>query len=145
MHDYTYWFIAAVVLGTIEVAVGANFFLMWCGLSAFLVASLAYFLPIGLKTQIIIFSIVAVAVILIWQKFKPKFITKQPKTILNQRANQYLGREFYLEEAIINGFGKVKVDDSSWRVEGPNLPEGTKVKVIGVDGTLLRVRKAEEN
>jgi membrane protein implicated in regulation of membrane protease activity len=145
MLDYQYWLIAAVVLGIIEVTVGANFFLMWCGLSALLVAGLAYVFPIGLKLQIIVFSLVTIAVVLIWQKFKPKFITKQPKTLLNQRANQYLNREFYLEEAIINGFGKVKVDDSSWRVEGPNLPEGTKVKVIGVDGTLLKVQKAEEN
>ncbi len=145
MHDYHYWLIAAVVLGIIEVTVGANFFLMWCALSALLVAGLDYIYPLGLKVQIMVFSVVAIAVIIVWQKFKPKFITKQPKTALNQRANQYLGREFYLEEAIVNGFGKVKVDDSSWRVEGPTLPQGSKVKVIGVDGTLLKVQKVEDS
>ncbi len=145
MHDYNYWLIAALLLGIIEVVVGANFFLMWCALSALFVAGLDYFFPLDLKTQILVFSILAVAVILVWQKFKPKFMVRQPKTVLNQRANQYLQREFYLEEAIENGFGKVKVDDSIWRVEGPDLPVGTKVKVVGVDGTLLKVQKVQEN
>jgi membrane protein implicated in regulation of membrane protease activity len=144
MHEY-YWLIAAVVLGIVEVAIGANFFLMWCALSALFVAAMAFLFPLTLNSQLIIFSIVTLAVLLGWQKFKPKFMNKQPKTLLNQRANQYLNREFYLEEPIINGFGKVKVDDSSWRVEGPDLPQGTKVIVIGVDGTLLKVEKVEKN
>jgi len=35
----------------------------------------------------------------------------------------------------------VKVDDSTWRVEGEDLPEGTKVRVISVDGVVLKVEK----
>jgi membrane protein implicated in regulation of membrane protease activity len=36
----------------------------------------------------------------------------------------------------------VRVGDSVWRAEGPDLPAGDRVKVIGVDGAALKVEKA---
>ncbi len=141
MHDYHYWLIFSLILGIIELTIGANFFLMWCGLSALFVSGLTYLFAWPLEGQWIIFSIIVIVVLFIWQKFKPKFMSKQPSIMLNQKAHQYLHRELYLEEAIVNGFGKVKIDDSSWRVEGVDLPQGTKVKVIGIDGTILKVAR----
>jgi membrane protein implicated in regulation of membrane protease activity len=35
------------------------------------------------------------------------------------------------------------VGDGQWLVEGPDLPSGTTVEVIGVEGTALKVRAAE--
>ncbi|HEY5732512.1 MAG TPA: NfeD family protein [Methyloceanibacter sp.] len=32
--------------------------------------------------------------------------------------------------------------DSIWRVEGPELPKGARVRVLGADGTLLKVTPA---
>jgi len=40
---------------------------------------------------------------------------------------------------IVDGRGRLKVDDTMWLVEGPDLPAGTRVQVTGVDNTLLRV------
>jgi hypothetical protein len=37
----------------------------------------------------------------------------------------------------------VEVDDSSWRVKGPDLPAGTRVKVTGVDGVVFIVTRAD--
>ena len=49
---------------------------------------------------------------------------------------------FTIEEPIVNGMGKIKVDDSTWRVNGSDQPAGTTVKVVSVDGsTLQRCRK----
>ena len=56
---------------------------------------------------------------------------------------QYIGRVFTLEEAIINGRGKVRVDDTLWRVEGADLPLGHKVKVVSVDGVVFKVEGVE--
>ena len=47
-----------------------------------------------------------------------------------------------MDEAIVNGRGQVKVDDSTWRVEGVDLPAGTAVVVKGVRGTILVVERA---
>jgi membrane protein implicated in regulation of membrane protease activity len=58
---------------------------------------------------------------------------------LNRRAEQYVGRVFTLSEPIVNGTGKIRVDDSSWKVSGADCDANTKVKVISVDGTVLKV------
>jgi membrane protein implicated in regulation of membrane protease activity len=63
---------------------------------------------------------------------------------LNQRGQQYTGRIFTLDQPIVNGVGKVEVDDSSWRVKGPDLPAGTHVQVVGVDGVVFVVESAEQ-
>ena len=47
-----------------------------------------------------------------------------------------------LPDPIVNGRGSVKIGDSIWRVEGPELPKGTRVRVLGADGTLLKVTPA---
>jgi membrane protein implicated in regulation of membrane protease activity len=61
------------------------------------------------------------------------------KVRLNRRAEIYLGRTFTLERPIVDGRGRLRVDDTVWLVEGPDLPAGARVQVIGVDNTLLRV------
>jgi inner membrane protein len=48
--------------------------------------------------------------------------------------------DFFLDEAIVRGYGRIRVGDSSWRVTGPDCPAGAKVRVIAIEGgTLLRV------
>jgi membrane protein implicated in regulation of membrane protease activity len=58
---------------------------------------------------------------------------------LNRRAEIYVGRTFTLERPIVDGRGRVRVDDTVWLVEGPDLPAGARVQVTGVANTLLRV------
>lgn len=55
-----------------------------------------------------------------------------------------MGRTFTLSEPIINGRGKINVDDSTWRVEGPDLPAGTPVLVIGVDSVTLKITRVQD-
>ncbi|MBF0179098.1 MAG: NfeD family protein [Magnetococcales bacterium] len=56
------------------------------------------------------------------------------------RGTQYLERIFTLSDPIVNGSGRLRVDDDSiWQVLGPDTPSGAQVMVIGVDGTLLLV------
>jgi membrane protein implicated in regulation of membrane protease activity len=44
-----------------------------------------------------------------------------------------------VEEAIENGRGKVRVGDSVWQADGPDVPAGSRVKVTGARGTVLVV------
>ncbi len=62
--------------------------------------------------------------------------------MLNRRGDQMVGRTAVLSEPIQNGRGKIKIDDSMWRVEGGDLPAGTQVKITGVDGAILKVEAA---
>jgi membrane protein implicated in regulation of membrane protease activity len=59
------------------------------------------------------------------------------------RAHALIGKEFYLDEAIERGYGRMRVGDSLWRVAGDDLPKGAKVRVVAVeDGAEVKVVKA---
>ena len=42
---------------------------------------------------------------------------------------------------IVNGVGKLHVDDSQWRISGADVPAGTQVRVVAADGSTLRVER----
>ncbi len=58
---------------------------------------------------------------------------------LNRRTEGLVGRVFTLEKPIIDGVGTVRMDDTIWRVAGPDAPSGSRVKVIRADGASLTV------
>jgi len=62
--------------------------------------------------------------------------------LLNLRAGRLQGRTFILAEPIVEGSGRVQVDDSVWQVRGPDAPAGARVKVTGSDGAILTVEPA---
>jgi membrane protein implicated in regulation of membrane protease activity len=50
---------------------------------------------------------------------------------------------FTLEEPIVNGRGKIHVDDSTWRVEGEDCPKGARVRVTDAEGVILKVSRSD--
>lgn len=58
---------------------------------------------------------------------------------LNHRAAQLKGRRFKLDAPIRGGRGVLRCNDTVWQVEGPDLPAGIDVRVVGAAGMLLRV------
>jgi len=143
---YWHWLALAVLLGIVDVAFGANFFLLWCGLSAALVGGILFLIPsMSWEFQFLIFGVGVFTSIFVWHKYLKTHGTPSDKPNLNRRAEQYIGREFTLEEPIVNGRGKVKVDDSTWRIEGEDLPIHTKIRVQDVDGVVLKVEKVNNS
>jgi len=140
---FWHWWILAGLLLILELTAPAFFFL-WLGIAAAAVGVILMVFPsIPLETQLILFAIASVMSVLAWRKYRetrPK-ISDQPN--LNRRGHQYIGRVFSLTTSISNGVGKVTVDDSTWKVKGPNLPAGTHIKVIGVEGVVFMVESAE--
>mgnify|MGYP006152398121 CR=1 FL=1 len=49
------------------------------------------------------------------------------------------GDNLMVHQAIVDGRGKVKVGDGVWMVTGPDSPVGTQVRVVGLDGVILKV------
>jgi membrane protein implicated in regulation of membrane protease activity len=66
-------------------------------------------------------------------------LSKSDQPHLNRPAMQLVGRVLLVEEAIENGRGKVRVGDTVWPAEGPDVPSGTLVRVTQARGTLLVV------
>jgi len=47
---------------------------------------------------------------------------------------------FHLDQAIVDGRGRVKVGDAFWIAEGEDLPAGARVRVVAVSNMSLQVR-----
>ena len=136
---YWHWLILAAILIILEVfAPGA--FMLWIGIAAGVVGALLYFVPtMTWEYQFIVFSIAAVGSIIAWRSYRNKHPITTDEPTLNRRGAQYIGRTFTLDAPITNGIGKIRVDDSTWKIEGDDCPAGTKVKVVGLENTVFRV------
>lgn len=140
--NYGWWLLALVLIGTELMLPG--FFMLWIGIAAAAMGVILVFLPeLSFMLQAILFTLLALVSCFVYWRFVRHAIdapTDQPR--LNRRAEQHIGRRYVLETAIVNGQGKARVGDSLWLVEGPELPVGTTVEVVGVDGSTLKVQRA---
>jgi hypothetical protein len=139
---YWDWWIAGLVLVILEIfAPGAVF--LWLGVAAGVVGVVVFFVPeMDWKWQLVLFSALSVTSIVVSRRYLKRRPLATDHPDLNRRGQQYVGREFTLDEAISGGRGRVRVADSSWRVEGPDLPAGSRIRVAGVDGAILKIEPA---
>ena len=141
--EFWHWWIAAIVLIVIEVFAPGTVAL-WMAVSAAVVGLLLLAVPdLTWQVQFLVFAVLSVATVIGWRAYQLRYPTVSDQPTLNRRGEQYVGRAFTLTEAIVNGTGKIHVDDTMWKVEGADLPEGTQVRVTGVEGTVLTVEPAQ--
>jgi membrane protein implicated in regulation of membrane protease activity len=134
------WLIAAGVFLVLElVAPGA--FMLWLGLSALAVGIISQFVIWPWQYQFVAFAVFALASIPLWRRFSRGDETAADQPFLNRRADAFVGREFTLEKPIVSGNGTVRIDDSIWRLAGPDSPAGSRVKVVRADAAMLVVEK----
>jgi len=140
---FWHWWILAGVLLIIELSTPVFFFL-WLGFSAAAVGFLLLVFPtIPVEAQLVLFGILSIVAVIAWRRYRETHPPESDQPLLNQRGQQYTGRVFTLDHDIVNGVGKVVVDDSTWRVKGPDLTAGTRVRVTGVDGVIFIVEAAD--
>ena len=140
---FWYWWVIGFILLGLEILTPGYFF-MWMAASGFLTGAMVLLIPVtSMNMQILIFSVLTVAAIIAWQFYGKKHPMKSDQPLLNKRGVQYIGRVFSLYEPIKNGQGKIKVDDSIWKVHGEDCDINTKVKVIASRGTVFDVEKID--
>ncbi len=133
------WMIAGIALAILEMFV-PGVYLLWFGLAGVATGLLAMAWPMSFNGELIAFAafaVISVAVGRIVTKRATGGAGEQP--YLNRRADGLVGRIVILTGAIENGAGRLSVDDTIWRVEGPDMPAGTRAVITGVDGTTLKV------
>jgi membrane protein implicated in regulation of membrane protease activity len=138
------WWILALLLIAGEVMM-PGYFLLWIGVAAAAMGVLLWLFPgMGLLAQAVLFALLALAACVAYARWlRPRIERRAPGgERLNRRAEQMIGQRYELVEAIVNGRGKVRVGDGQWLVTGPDLPLGSTVEVVAVDGTTLKVRAA---
>jgi inner membrane protein len=132
------WFILAALLFLIEVLAPGSF-MMWLGLSAILIGLISLAVDWSWQAQLIAFAVFAIAAIPAWRHFARKVEPLVDRPFLNRRAEGYVGRVFTLDKPIVDGVGTVHIDDTVWRISGPDCPAGSRVKIARADGANLLV------
>ncbi|MHB1271695.1 MAG: NfeD family protein [Rhodanobacter sp.] len=138
------WWILALLLIAGEILL-PGYFMLWIGLAAAAMGVLLWLVPsLGLLAQAVLFALLAFASCVAYARLlRPKLERSEPgNERLNRRGEQMIGQRYQLIEPIVNGRGKALVGDGQWLVSGPDLPLGSTVEVVAVEGTTLKVRAA---
>ncbi|WP_337270114.1 NfeD family protein [Oryzifoliimicrobium ureilyticus] len=138
------WWVLGLTLLAFEIVV-PGFFLFWIGLAALAVGALSLLLwetPIwAWQVQALAFAALSVAAIMIGRRWTgANKLSDEP--FLNDRGASLVGRTAILVEPITNGKGRIRLDDTTWQVMGPNLPAGAQVRIIASHGRDLTVEAA---
>lgn len=130
------WLAGGILLVAAEMLL-PGIYLLWIGLAGIATGLVAWLIPgLTLPVELAIFAVFTVAAILL-----ARFIAARqgPAPVLNERGASLIGQTLILTEAIVGGVGRAREGDGSWRVLGPDLPAGSSVKVVAVEGGSLRV------
>ena len=133
------WLIFGVVLMALEL-LAPGVFLFWLGLAALLVGLLSFAFHPSWQIQILTFAVFAAAAVPLWRRIaRANAAVSDDNPFLNKRADALVGRVFTLERPIVDGRGTVRIDDTVWRISGPDAPAGSRIRIVQADGASLTV------
>jgi hypothetical protein len=136
------WLIFGVILMALEL-IAPGVFLFWLGLAALLVGLVSFAFTPSWQVQILMFAVFAAAAVPVWRRLaRGHAATNANSPFLNRRADALVGRVFTLEKPIVDGAGTVRIDDTVWRVAGPDAPAGSRVRIVEANGASLTVAVA---
>ena len=144
LSSHYLWWILALLLIAGEVLL-PGYFMLWIGLAAAAMGVVLWAAPtLGLLTQAVWFALLAFAFCVGYARWLRPWLERSSPgdERLNRRGEQMIGQRYVLVEPIVNGRGKARVGDGQWLVSGPDLPLGSTVEVVAVEGTTLQVRAA---
>ena len=144
--EWWHWAVLGIGLIIAELAVPA-FFIVWFGLGALLVSLVVLVAPsLGLTAQLLTWTVASVAMVVIWFRiFKPGM----HKTRVGMSDSNIVGEVGMLTrdvEPYQKGqvrFQKPLVGSESWEcISDEVIKSGERVKVLGIEGSFLKVGKA---
>lgn len=143
VSNYGWWLLALVLIAVEMIAPG--YFMLWIGVAAGVMGFVMLLAPnLTTLVQAILFALLSIAACLAYWKFiRPLAEQRNDQPLLNRRGQRMVGRRVVVIDAIVNGRGKVKVGDGQWLAEGPDVPAGTEVEIVSVQGTTFAVRPLE--
>lgn len=122
-----------------------TYFFLWLAGSAFVTALLTMAMGLNANAACLLFALSSVVAIVLWQRLRPPTGKQLTDNGLNNRLAHFVGRECVLDTPIIQGVGRIRLDDSHWSVtsgaDDLNIPIGTRVRVITVNGMILEIAR----
>ncbi|WP_439624034.1 NfeD family protein [Shinella sp.] len=136
------WWVLGIVLLILEVLM-PGVFLVWIGIAAIITGALSLALwETAFWTwhaQWLVFAVLSLIAAIIGRRIVSSRGQTSDQPHLNQRGQSLVGRTATLEQPIAEGRGRIRLDDTMWNVQGPDLPVGTRVRVTTSSGSNLTV------
>ena len=135
------WIVLGLILLGLEVLLPANY-LIWFGLAGVVTGIVAIVTEVDWQISLLIFAVSSLVLVILGRRyFASSSASEEP--LLNRRTEQLKGSEYVLSEPIVDGVGRIRINDSNWRISGPDLPSGRRVRVVGTNGSMLLVEPAD--
>jgi inner membrane protein len=138
---WAWWIVAGLLL--IGELLMPGIFLLWLGVAALATGVLDLIFDFGWKVEIVAFALLSALSVFVSWKFKLGM--RNPATDaphLNNPLQALIGKRYTLVEPMINGRGKLKIDDTLWDIEGPDVAMGETIRITGINGLKLIVERA---
>lgn len=119
---------------------GTGGYLLWCGISALIVGVIVLFFPISIYVAWLLFSFFSLLSVYFWWLWLKKGNHHSAEEKLNQGYQNLIGLETIVTDVFIQGQGRVKVYDGSWKaICDTPLHMNEKVRIIAVNEMILKV------
>lgn len=145
MFDLPMWAIWLILSGTFLIVeiFTISFFFLWPGIGAF-IAFVANLLGCDLNTQVVIFSLSSILLIIFTKPIVKKLFKTNDKITMNNRS--VIGKTGIVLKTIDNiiSSGQVKVGGEIWTAKSLDnevIEEGSNIKVDSINGVKLIVKK----
>ncbi|AHK03573.1 MULTISPECIES: NfeD family protein [Rhizobium/Agrobacterium group] len=136
------WWIAGFILLAAEL-VAPGVFLIWIGIAALVIGALSLLLWDAAfwawQLQLVLFAALSIAFALLGRKYFGKNREASDEPFLNQREASLVGRTATLQEPVVEGRGRIRLDDTWWSVNGEDMPAGTRVRIAAARGRTLTI------
>ena len=139
-HLWQMWAVIAVVCLILELMAG-DFFIICFSIGA-VFAALVAAVGGGIYLQLLAFAIFSLISLFWVRPFAKRYLRKGEDTRVSN-ADALLGRQGRVVEPVkADGFGRVQIDGDIWKAvtnETQDIPEGSNVRVIGRESTIITV------
>lgn len=143
--EWWHWLVLGVALCAAELAVPA-FVLIWIGLSALALSLLTFLFDVSLTYQLLLWAILSSALVVLWLRvFKPtdhKTRAGTSQSMVGEIGLLVRGVEPFQQGQVL--FQRPLLGADRWDcVSERAVAAGTRVRVVGVEGSTLKIELAE--
>jgi membrane protein implicated in regulation of membrane protease activity len=138
LEPHWVWLIGAALLAIAEILV-PGVFLIWVAAAAALTGAATFAFGLPLAFQLSLFGLFTLASVYFGRRLYHANPVESSDPLLNDRVARLVGETVVVVGAIENGRGRVAVGDTVWPARGADANVGDRVRVVGGDGTCLKV------
>jgi inner membrane protein len=132
------WLALGLALAVAEIAI-PGVFLIWLAGAAIVTGVAAWFVPMGLPVQVVLFAVLAIVSVFAGKRYLGRNPIEGADPMMNDRGARLIGEVVTITHAIDAGSGRARHGDTEWLVKGPDAEPGTRMRIAGHDGAVLVV------